>query len=148
MTPFQQAALARVDDLRRTAASLLTQAENVCVGVRLPKLVTAQLATAKALAGADLHRISVYARPDEFARSAEDLMAICAAVDPLVEAIGAAARDNSHEISDRDFASNFVGQLDRALAGNATFNLEECARAAGGDADTLAETKREFERSE
>jgi hypothetical protein len=78
----------------------------------------------------DFYSLPITPDANDFGRQDDDLRYVARAVDPLIEAIGADAKLNSHVISDGDLNDHFKDQLERALLGNATYLLEQCADAA------------------
>lgn len=73
------------------------------------------------LADLKLHKIPMFPDPSDFRKLQDDLTAIWEIIDPLIEAIGQHARENSIAPFDLEL---FKCQLQSALEGNATYELE------------------------
>jgi hypothetical protein len=97
-----------------------------------PVAKAAQQAAAKLL-GIQWHTIRGEARPDDAVALVRDLEMLCRIVDPIVAAFGEYAQSEFGGID----LTLFTDQLDKALQGNATYEIE----SAG---EQLAEDMREF----
>lgn len=83
--------------------------------------------------------------PGDAAGLIDDLMAIAAIIDPVIESIGEYAR-STVGLSRSDVADCFRHVLRNALEGNATFVIADALRRRGGT-EHAAEMAREFRRA-
>lgn len=120
----------KFDDLRLEASKLLLQAEVHAAYSGLTETEMHQVRAAGKIAGATFRAISLPVDPQDFQRLSDDLQHIARSVDPLIEAIGEDASQNSTEIDGRTFVDNFRNLISNAIDGNALHVLDCCADEA------------------
>jgi hypothetical protein len=124
------AAIAKFTHLRVQANILLLEAARV---ERLPDLLRAQALASAGIAGHRFHRVYGEATADDAGALIDDLKAVWAMVDPLVEAVG---QEAAGAFSGVDTAL-FHDQLRGALEGNATHAIESAADVESEDAPSI-----------
>lgn len=119
----------RFSDLRLEASKLLSQAETVAYG--LSEIEVQQVRAAGKLAGVNFYSLGGgQADAVDFQRLREDLEHVARSVDPLIEAIGNEARNNSITADKGEFEDCFSKVIENAITGNATHVLDTCGEAA------------------
>lgn len=106
-----------------------TESSTIPTGDRSAEIAAHQIAldlAAKKLATIKLHTIPTFPNPSDFRAVQDDLTVLWEIIDPVIEAIGRHARENTSHSFDLDL---FRDQLRGALEGNATYELETQAEA-------------------
>lgn len=119
----------RFNELRLQAAALLEEADKIA-SCGLSEVEVQQARAAAKLAGAQFFSLPVMATEEDFLCLREDLLHVAFSVDPLILAIGADAKNNSHEISKGALRECFEAVIFTAIDGNATHLLDQCAKEA------------------
>lgn len=127
MTPFTE-----FTTLRLRAAKLLDAAAQLATLNGLSDIEIRQVQAAAGLAGVTFHKISIHgADPTDYQSVEDDLRHIARKVEPLIEAIGGQAADNSvHGLERAEFKDVVTNGLENAIS-----DLRHAADRAAEDAE-------------